>query len=206
MYDVNGDGKADVCGRASAGIYCALGNGDGTFGPLTLWATYFSDAAGWDLSQYGTTIEFGRIDSYGNIDAFGRSASGVVFESLPLWGYINPKYAIVGVTYAPPGSASSVTYDTSLLMGSTITIAKTFTNQNGVSTGVNGTNTFTIADPDVPGISALIGFGDSISSSQINLQQAGNSSSVTLSKSTSSGITSKGPANSFAGLDPLRPR
>src|SRR5262249_19241966 len=35
-FDLNGDGRADICGRGAAGIYCALSNGAG-FGPVTLW-------------------------------------------------------------------------------------------------------------------------------------------------------------------------
>jgi hypothetical protein len=55
LADVNGDKIDDLCGRAAAGIVCALNNGDGTFKPLQLWTTDFSDAYGWDQPQYATT-------------------------------------------------------------------------------------------------------------------------------------------------------
>jgi hypothetical protein len=42
---------------------------------------------------------------------------------LPTPGFINPKYLILGVTYAPPGSQSTVKYDTSTLVGSSTSIS-----------------------------------------------------------------------------------
>jgi hypothetical protein len=59
MADVNGDGRADICGRASAGVQCVISNGDGTFGGLQQWDGFFSDADGWNQPWYGTTIMFG---------------------------------------------------------------------------------------------------------------------------------------------------
>jgi hypothetical protein len=80
MADVNGDGIADVCGRASAGIVCAIGNGDGTFSGLQQWDTFFSDAGGWNAAPYGTTIMFGDIDGDGKADVCGRASAGIVCE------------------------------------------------------------------------------------------------------------------------------
>jgi hypothetical protein len=47
----------DVCGRGSAGIYCAPSTG-GSFNPLTLWIANFSDAFGWSSQPYYSTIRF----------------------------------------------------------------------------------------------------------------------------------------------------
>jgi hypothetical protein len=74
--DVNGDGKADVCGRGVAGIYCALSNG-GTFGNITLWNASFSDAYGWNLPQYYGTIRFADINGDGKADLCGRATTGI---------------------------------------------------------------------------------------------------------------------------------
>src|SRR5438874_3793883 len=41
-------------------------------------------------------------------------------------GYINPKYVILGVTYAPPGPQSFVDYSNSTLLGSTVSISSSF--------------------------------------------------------------------------------
>jgi probable HAF family extracellular repeat protein len=49
-------------------------------------------------------------------------------------GYVNTKYLIMGVTYAPPGgSASSVSYQNTSILGNTSTITKSFTNNVGVT-------------------------------------------------------------------------
>lgn len=85
--DVNGDRKPDICGRGMAGIYCALSNGNGTFGPATLWdgsssvGPNFSDANGWGLPQYGSTIMFADIDGDGKADVCGRGRAGIWCES-----------------------------------------------------------------------------------------------------------------------------
>jgi hypothetical protein len=84
--DINGDGKADVCGRGMAGIYCALNTGNGTFGVATLWepsasfAPSFSDADGWVQPQYGSTIMFADINRDGKADVCGRGRAGIWCE------------------------------------------------------------------------------------------------------------------------------
>src|SRR5262249_48688584 len=51
--DVNGDGKRDVCGRASNGIFCGLSNGVDGFSTPTRWSDDFQDAYGWNAGpQY----------------------------------------------------------------------------------------------------------------------------------------------------------
>lgn len=76
--DVNGDGKADVCGRGIAGIYCALRQpNSNSFGPLTLWASAYSDANLWKShpSYYGT-IQFADLNADGKDDVCGRGIDG----------------------------------------------------------------------------------------------------------------------------------
>jgi len=77
MADVTGDGHVDICGRGQSGIYCAFGNGNGTFGAAHLVTTDFSDAVGWNLPQYGSTIMFADIDGDGKADVCARGAAGV---------------------------------------------------------------------------------------------------------------------------------
>lgn len=58
LADVNGDGKADVCGRASSCMVCALSDGT-SFGALGLWQSGFTDASGWGNGpQYYSTLRF----------------------------------------------------------------------------------------------------------------------------------------------------
>lgn len=73
--DVNGDGKADVCGRNAAGIVCSLSTGTG-FGP-PIAGPAWSDAAGWNKPQFYGTIRFGDIDGDGKADVCGRSSAGI---------------------------------------------------------------------------------------------------------------------------------
>jgi len=75
--DVNGDGKADVCGRGGPGIYCALSSGSG-FAPTTLWRAEFSDAGGWNAGpEYYSTIRFPDVNGDGKADVCGRGGPGV---------------------------------------------------------------------------------------------------------------------------------
>lgn len=75
---MNGDGKPDLCGRGYAGIVCALGNGDGTFGALNVWTSDFSNAVGWGDPQYGTTVMFADINNDGSADVCGRGSAGIL--------------------------------------------------------------------------------------------------------------------------------
>lgn len=90
--DVNGDGQSDVCGRAGAGIKCAMSSNT-SFGSLSLWGSGFSDAGGWTSLEYYSTIQYPDLDGDGKADVCGRGASGVKcslssgsgFGSLSLW-------------------------------------------------------------------------------------------------------------------------
>jgi hypothetical protein len=57
LRDVNGDGKADICGRAADGFACALSNGS-SFDTLTYWTNAgFSNYQGWGNGpEYYSTI------------------------------------------------------------------------------------------------------------------------------------------------------
>jgi uncharacterized protein YsxB (DUF464 family) len=74
--DVNGDGRADVCGRGTGGVYCAKSNGT-SFASVTVWEGAFSDANNWDLSQYYSTIQFPDVNGDGRADLCGRGTAGI---------------------------------------------------------------------------------------------------------------------------------
>ncbi len=74
--DINGDGKADVCARAAAGIVCSVSTGSG-FAPA-INGPGWSDAANWNKPQYYSTIQLVDINGDGKADVCGRSAAGIV--------------------------------------------------------------------------------------------------------------------------------
>ncbi len=55
------------------------------------------------------------------------NGSGAVSATILVPGYVNPKYQVVGIIYAPPGSASSVSYTNSTLVNSTVSTKNSYT-------------------------------------------------------------------------------
>jgi FG-GAP-like repeat len=77
--DVNGDGRADVCGRGSTSVQCGLSTGSNTFAANTTWLTTgFRNADGWLPLQYGTTIRLADVNGDGRADMCGRGPLGIV--------------------------------------------------------------------------------------------------------------------------------
>ena len=75
LADVDGDGRADLCGRAADGFACWPSQGDGFGAPRELAG--LADAAGWDdVVRYGT-IRMGDVDGDGRADVCGRAPGGM---------------------------------------------------------------------------------------------------------------------------------
>jgi hypothetical protein len=92
--DVNGDGRVDLCGRGTRGLYCALSNGS-SFDELSLWTSNYSNDGDWGTSaSYWGTIRFPDVNGDGTADVCGRGVRGVYcalsngssFDSVTLWG------------------------------------------------------------------------------------------------------------------------
>ena len=75
LADVNGDGKADACARAAAGVTCALSTGSGFGTPFA--GPAWSDAEGWNVPAYYATVQFPDVNGDGKADACARAAAGI---------------------------------------------------------------------------------------------------------------------------------
>ncbi|MBQ9396605.1 MAG: phosphodiester glycosidase family protein [Proteobacteria bacterium] len=74
--DVDGDGKADICARGAAGIYCSFSSG----GDMTAFQLVLelSNDSGWaDVSNY-STIQFADYNDDGKADICARADAGVM--------------------------------------------------------------------------------------------------------------------------------
>jgi len=76
LADVNGDGRADACGRSRLGIRCALSTGSG-FAPSTIWLRDFDNQSGWSSRENGSTIRYGDLNGDGRADVCGRADNGM---------------------------------------------------------------------------------------------------------------------------------
>lgn len=68
--DVDGDGRADACARAAAGLRCHPSTGEGFDSPWAL--ADLADAEGWDDESNYATLRFGDLDGDGRADLCGR--------------------------------------------------------------------------------------------------------------------------------------
>jgi len=75
MADIDGDGRADLCGRAVAGVVCHRSTGSG-FGPQ-LAGPELSDSAGWDDWTNYMTIQMADVNGDGKTDLCARGNAGL---------------------------------------------------------------------------------------------------------------------------------
>ena len=71
--DINGDGKADLTGFGSNGVYIALSTGSG-FAPVDRWTNAFDLSHGWTVSQYVRTA--------GDVNGDGKTGLAEAIYSL----------------------------------------------------------------------------------------------------------------------------
>ncbi len=79
------------------------------------------------------------LDSAGDvfIADFTNCRIRAVGGDVALSGFINPRYVVVGVVYAPPGASSSVQYTNTTSVGDTTTITNSFQSDVGYSVSVS---------------------------------------------------------------------
>jgi hypothetical protein len=76
MGDLDGDGRADLCGRANDGVVCW--KSDGAALATQLAGPAWSDDVGWGAFQYHSTMRLLDIDADGKDDLCARAAKGMV--------------------------------------------------------------------------------------------------------------------------------
>jgi hypothetical protein len=74
--DLNGDGKADVCGRDMNGVVCYLSTGTG-FSTTAIRGPGLPDGGGWIQERYSSTIQFPDVNGDGKADCCYRGSGGV---------------------------------------------------------------------------------------------------------------------------------
>ena len=76
VADITGNGRADIIGFGDAGVYVALGNGDGTFQqPRFVLADFGAEAGGWQVDRHPRFVA--DITGNGHADIVGFGDAGV---------------------------------------------------------------------------------------------------------------------------------
>jgi len=170
-----------------------------TFGMPGLGGVYISSPGGGSCPPNGFQPSTGSVASYSNggtnytITFFGQSGGGGTgtIATTGYTGYVNPKYIILGITYAPPGPSSFVNYSTSNLLSNTSSLNSSF------SSAYSSSETDKISG----GIFGWLSGSASSTSSNTYTQASNSSTSVTVSKQTTVSDQTPGPASPYVGVD-----
>jgi len=81
IADLTGDGKDDVIGCGTAGVYASLNKGNGTFGPVNRVVDNFGTAQGWKVDQHPRYIADLTGDKRGDIIGFGNAGVYVSYNN-----------------------------------------------------------------------------------------------------------------------------
>ncbi|KAJ2925172.1 hypothetical protein H1R20_g11912, partial [Candolleomyces eurysporus] len=81
VADVNGDGRGDIVGFGDAGVYVAIGNGDGTFqAPKLVISNFGYNAGGWRVDKHPRFVVDLTGDGAADIIGFGQDAVWVSYN------------------------------------------------------------------------------------------------------------------------------
>lgn len=149
-----------------------------TTGATATRYTYSGGVATWEWDNTPWGIQSGTVQVN-------------ITHGAPPLGYLDLKYVIVAVDYAPPGSRSSVTYSNSQVRGTASTDEHSYkTDVDVTDTGDVGVNIFGIVSGGVTG------------STDVDYNQlSDNNSSVTVTNTTNVGDQVPGPSSSSLGVD-----
>lgn len=146
--------------------------------------TYASGPARNDVvcEGFSTTVKGFSTDGLYYLTATGSSGS----ESVAATGFINPKYIVVGVTYAPPGTSSSVTYTNTTSVGDTTNVSSSFTSDVGFSVSLS-------TSVGIPDGKILMGGYTLVTTESTDYTQGSSSSdTITISKGSTVAYTTTG--------------
>jgi hypothetical protein len=147
-----------------------------------------------DTATWATILNNGDVLVTGGFDTSGYQilASAELYEG-PQMGYVDPKFVVVGVTYAPPGPSTNtfVSYGNSNLIGTTNSVSTSFSSSGmfslSLSSGVN-----------IP----LVGSGKITDTfSTTSTQTSKSTTTVTVSFQTSTAEKTFGTGSYFAPVD-----
>ena len=111
-------------------------------------------------------------------------------------GYINPKYVVTGILYAPPGSASFAKYTNSNLVSSTVTTKNSFGTSYSLTTAdlLSGSGV-------LPYKLGTIDTSSKVSNSYTQATTTTDSTAVTIQTTSSYSHTAAGPVCDYCGVD-----
>lgn len=209
-YSATTSPSAFTTGSSSGGPSCSasnnspstltlLGNATQTSGPLTVTAPSTVGAAG---GVFAVAVSFNATvgGTYSGTFGWGYSGGGsqkqlllnisVAYPGPFVTGYISPKYVIVGLTYAPPGPSSSVTYLTSTAVSVTNSVGSSFTN-------AFMTSLTTSAKATIDGWQA--GIKSTITAGYTQVSTSNNS--LELDSTVSRSYSASGASNPYVGIN-----
>jgi Concanavalin A-like lectin/glucanases superfamily/Bacterial Ig domain len=108
-------------------------------------------------------------------------------SNFPSTGTVNPKYVVLGVIYAPPGTDSHVDYTTTTMVGTSTSVSSSFTNSTSESVSL--------------GVSDSIFGSITRTASTEFTQESDTSSSVAVNETTTDTTVAHGPAAPATGLN-----
>ena len=196
LADINGDGKADVCGRGTAGISCWLSNGSGF--PTQITGPALSDASGWGAGIYDSTLTFADVDGDGRADLCGRAAAG--WQCWLSTGTGFSSTSIVTSLLSDSSGMDGPSYVTTIqltgtafghVQTSTTTSTSTSTSTSG-SSGSTGTSTTTTTTGSTGGPSTSTTTTGTTGTSTSTTTAGSTASSTTTSTTSTAGSTGTG--------------
>jgi len=172
--------------------------GTHSFGGTSEYIAPVSENLGGKIVTCPGTNETTSFNSISTDNLYHVYVTGTVGSVLAL-GYVNPKYAILGVTYAPPGGAASyVSYATTDFVGNTSSISSSistsYTESVSITEGSCGGGPGAIL-----GVSGGACVTESASSGYT--QTSGSSKTITINKQGTTTLKTPGVPNVYSPID-----